>query len=265
MLSFDTDVLPAIHSAVVAEIAWTQGGLPDAQPVTPLVLAGQPTLALPYAYEEFAHMVGASPVVVLTLSDPRMTGSGWRPMAIMGKPRLVMDPDGDVFTEQLLDQELRKYPPSRALADSPLLRREHWWYLPRLLVLVEDATAVPIPARTLPGHLLLAVESEYGLAVDTVQTEPAPSPAPCVQVTSLSGGHLPDGAAALLGHDFSVPDLERWTPWVTRGRLGGHTFLVTQWPDRTTLEPTLGVWQRLRRHQQLEKDCRRALDADADS
>jgi hypothetical protein len=66
----------------------------------------------------------------------------------------------------------------------------------------------------------------------------------------------------LLGHDFAVPDLERWTPWTTRGwSAADGLFTVEQRPARTSLEPPLGVWQRLRRQRELERACRRALDS----
>ncbi|NED95794.1 pyridoxamine 5'-phosphate oxidase family protein [Phytoactinopolyspora alkaliphila] len=258
MLS-NVEVQRAIQSATVAEIAWTEAGRPDVHPVTPLVLAGQPVLALPFAYEDLARVLAASPDAALTLTDTRMTGSSWRSLAITGKPRLVADRDGDVFSAQLLDQELRKYPPSRALADSPLLRREHWWYLPRLLILLDDASSAPLPPRVSPTHQVLAVVSHHRLVVDTVDVASSTGDAAALTLRSLAGDELPEGTAALLGHDFSVPDLERWTPWVTRGHLESGTIRVTDRPSRTTLEPVPGVRQRLRQQRQLEKACRRAI------
>jgi hypothetical protein len=226
--------------------------------VTPLLLREQPAVALPYAQQALARRLAAAPALALLVSDDRMTGSGWQPVAVTGRPRLLADRDGKLFTDQLLEQELRKYPPSRALADSVLLRREHWWYLPRLIVTLEPDSVTAVGARAGGQGEVLAVVDEAGqLAVDTVRGDD--EVAGQRRLTSLHGRDLPSGAAVLLGHDFSVPDLERWTPWHSRGWLAGAHLTVEQRPERTSLEPPPGLWRRLRRQQQLERACRRAL------
>lgn len=256
----DIDTRLAIRAAAIGELAWLDPtGRPDAHPVTPLLLGDDPAVAYPYADLALARRVAAAPAVALVLSDDRMAGRGWRPAAVTGRPRLVEDRDGALFTDQLLDQELRKYPPARALIDSLLLRREHWWYVPRLVVVLADAAATPVGVRTGGAGELLAVAAEGQLSVDTVRR--ALEGSGRVRVTSLAGREPARGPAVLLGHDFSVPDLERWTPWTTRGwSAADGLFTVEQRPDRTGLAPPLGLWQRLRRQRELERACRRALD-----
>lgn len=242
----------------MAELSWvTSSGGPDALPVTPLLLGDQPALAYPYAYTRLAREIAAAPAVALTLSDPRMTGGGWRALAATGHGSLVEDPEGEVFRARLLREELRKYPPSRTLADSVILQREHWWYLPRLIVLLDLRSPMPVEPRTEEGHQVLTVWDGDLLHVDTVRVSEAGSDR--LKLTSLSGRPTPDGAAALLGHDFSVPDLERWTPWVSRGTVAGDVLSVTDRPARTTLEPDLSLRQRYRRQRDLEKACRANL------
>jgi hypothetical protein len=258
-VDIDPNVRQSITAATVGELTWLgPDGRPQARPVTPLLLDGAPAVALPYADAALARRVAAAPRAALVVSDDRLTGRGWWPVAVTGRPRLIEDPDGTLFTGRLLGQELRKYPPARALADSPLLRREHWWYLPRLVVVLEVAAVTPVAARPGGRGEVLAVAEPAGrLAVDTVRCDEA-GPGR-LRVTSLVGRAPADGPAVLLGHDFSAPDLERWTPWTTRGRLADGVLAVEERPDRTGLEPPYGLWRRLRRHRDLARACRRAL------
>jgi hypothetical protein len=259
-MSVDIETRRAIRAAAVGELAWLdRAGRPDACPVTPLLLGDEPAVAYPYGEAELARRVAAAAAVALVVSDDRMTGRGWQPVALTGRPRLVEDRDGALFADRLLDQELRKYPPARAFADSPLLRREHWWYVPRLIVVVEGAVAAPVGPRPAGAGQLLAVAGDPDrLYVDTVSC--AEEGSGWLRVTSLAGRSPASGPAVLLGHDFSAPDLERWTPWTTRGWLADQLLTIEQRPGRTTLEPPLGLWRRLRRQRRLELACRRALD-----
>lgn len=257
----DTDLERAVRAAGVAELCWTgedPGAPPGAAPVTPLLLGGEPAVAFPYAEATRARQVAAAATVALVISDDRMTGQGWRPLVVTGRPRLIPDRDGELFCDRLLDQELRKYPPARALIDSPLLRREHWWFLPRLIVAIEVSSQQPVGVRGGGrGEVLAVVPALAELAVDTVT--PQERAADHVRVSSLAGGWPPAGPAVLLGHDFSVPDLERWTPWVTSGWWREGVVTVVQQPERTELEPTPGLWRRWQRQRRLERGCRRGL------
>lgn len=239
----------------MAELTWVNAtGVPDALPVTPLLWGDQPVVAYPYAYADLARQVASSAAVALTLSDSRMTGSGWRAITATGHARLIEDPQGEAFRDHLLREELRKHPPSRTLADSVMLQREHWWFLPRLIVVLELGPPMPVEPRDDQNCQVLSIWDGYLLHVDTVRvTDAGPDR---LKLTSLAGRPPLDGPAVLLGHDFSVPDLERWTPWVTRGTVTGDMLSVTEWPERTTLQPNLTLRQRYRRQRDLEKACR---------
>ncbi|WFE45916.1 pyridoxamine 5'-phosphate oxidase family protein [Verrucosispora sp. WMMD1129] len=256
-----TDVRRAIQAATVGELAWLdRAGLPQARPVTPLLLDDRPAVAFPYAEVSFARRLAAAPVAALVVSDDRLTGRGWRPVAATGRPRLTEDRDGTLFAEQLLNQELRKYPPARALIDSPLLRREHWWYLPRLIVVLDVVTTIEVGARVGGvGEVLAVARDDQQLYVDSV-TRPDREGSRAVRVESLAGRVPANGPAVLLGHDFAAPDLERWTPWTTRGELTDGLLTVTAAPTRTAAAPPLGLWRRLTRQRRLARACQDALN-----
>ncbi|MCP2252155.1 hypothetical protein LY13_000894 [Prauserella aidingensis] len=179
----------AWRRAVTAELCWTNpDGTPAAIAVTPVVRgAGSavPTLcaALPYARADEVAGLREADAAVFAVTDsrslpgdagvPEAAGTGFAGsadgapvrtgVAASAAVRIVDDLDGELFTDELLDQELVKYPPSRALADSVLLRRENWWWLPRIVVELTGPAAdagsagtMPLPARTDPTrHALL--------------------------------------------------------------------------------------------------------------
>jgi hypothetical protein len=234
-------------------MAWLGGdGRPDALPATPLLLDDAPAVAYSYAYRALALRIATSPSVAIIASDPRMTASGWEPVAVVGKPRLIEDPDGVFVAEKILSQELRKFPPSRAFVDSIMLRTENWWYVPRLIIVLDRVTAIGVAARSTADQVL-AVRGSDGLFVDTVSVQDSSTDER--QVTSLRDQTAPPGPAVLLGHDFSEPDLERWTPWVTRGHLSDGVLRVDERPDRTSLEPVPKLRERYRRHRELKRAC----------
>ncbi|WP_081788683.1 hypothetical protein [Candidatus Blastococcus massiliensis] len=224
--------------------------------VVPLVLEGRPAVALPWAQWETARAVGAAGEAALALSDPRLTGSAWRPMVLSGRPRLIEDGDGDLFGEHLLDQELRKFPPSRALADSVMLRREHWWYLPRLVIVLEDVRAGALRPREGPMDVVLGVD-DGGLHVTTARVADWDAD-PLV----LSGGPVPQqGPAVAIGQEFSVPDVERWTVHTTTGRYADGRLAEVSSSGPRQLEPVPGLLARVRRQRALERACTSALRA----
>ena len=251
-----TNALAAVRSAGLAELVWRapDGGPPDAVGVVPLVLGDQPAVALTWAHEATARAVAASAEVALVLSEPRLAGPSWEPLVLRGRTTLVEDGDGRLFTEQLLEQELRKHPPSRGLADSTLLRREHWWYLPRLVLLLDPLAVARGSAREGPGDAVLAVDDD-GLHVDVVHVQDWTR-----DPLALAGG--PDehrGPAALVGQEVAVPDAERWSVHRTPGTYAdGHLSVTPPAPDRR-LEPVPGLLARVRRQRTLERACVRAL------
>nr|MDT0659936.1 pyridoxamine 5'-phosphate oxidase family protein [Micromonospora sp. DSM 115978] len=262
-MDVDDDTRRAIQAATVGELAWLDAaGQPQARPVTPLLFGNRPAVAFPYADAAEARRLSTAPLAALVVSDDRLTGRSWRPLAVIGRPHLTEDRDGTLFADRLLSQELRKYPPARALIDSPLLRREHWWYLPRLVLSIDAAAVVAVGARAGGAGEVMAVgAADRRLYVDTVDGTAGGGGQ--IRVTSHTGRRPPTGPAVLLAHDFSVPDLERWTPWTTHGWLADGALTVERAAERTALAPPLGLWRRLTRHRRLGRACRHALASDA--
>ena len=245
-----------VRAAGLAELVWraADGGPPHAAGVVPLVLGDQPAVALTWAHEATARAVAAAGEAALVLSELRMAGPAWEPVVVAGRVTLVEDGDGSLFRSQLLEQEVRKHPPSRALVDSPLLRREHWWYLPRLVVLVEPQRAHPVRAREDEHDAVLAVD-DHGLDVGVVRVRDwADDP------LVVTGGPLERrGPAVLVGQEVAAPDAERWSVHRTTGTYAdGRLSVATPAPDRR-LEPVPGLLARLRRQRTLERACVRAL------
>lgn len=252
----------AISASSLAEVSWTEAGEPQVRGVVALERDDRPVLAFTYADADVARSVASSPRVVLTLTEPRSTGRSFRPLLLLGRPRLAEDPTGDLFTTDLVVQELRRYPPSRTLADSPLLMRENWWYLPRLIVELDVDAVRPIAARedAARDHLLV-VGGEDGPAVAVVTLEDAPRGdvvGTDVRLGTASPSPAP-GSAVLFGHDASFPDLEQWSQWRFRGRWDGTHLHVEDAPARTGLGPTPGLVQRWRRQRDLERRCVAAI------
>ena len=292
------EAMGAVGAACLGEVGWVGPSGAYALAVVPLVLGGRPAVALPYAWAEVVRPLAATGWAVLSLTDPRMTGPRWRSCALAGRTTLVDDVDGAVLVEQLLDQELRKHPPSRVLADSPLLRRENWWYLPRVLVQLEVTRCDPLPPRTDPSAEAVLVTSRTdGVPRADVVTVPdwAARPLP---VRAVDRGGLPvrdgrtgtgDGerpsrpggggptrsarataggpaTAALLATDASVPDVERWPQHLLVGRWrgsgAGGELAVTAGPAGPPhLPPPLGLMARWRRQRDLERACREGIAA----
>lgn len=253
-----TDLIASLRAAGLGELVWSaaENVPPLAIGVVPLLLGDVPAVALPWAYEEQARAAAGSSSMALVLSEPRLAGPSWQPVAALGRPRLVEDNDGALFVEQLLDQELRKHPPSRALVGSPILRREHWWYLPRLILMIESPQVVGVGRRDGPLDAVLAVQ-DGGLQVSTVHVRAWDD-----DPISLSGSAVgAAGPAALVGQEVSEPDAERWTVHVTRGRCSDGHFTVDEPRQNRQLEPVPGLRARVRRQRELERACVKALRA----
>jgi hypothetical protein len=253
-----TTLAAAVRAAGLAELVWSSGeaAAPQAIGVVPLLLGEQPAVALPWAYAEQARAAAAAPSAALVLSEPRLAGPAWQPLAAMGCLTLVEDGEGELFTERLLEQELRKHPPARAFADTPLVRREHWWYLPRLVLLLESLRVEPVGRREGPLDAVLAVDAGE-LQVTTVRVQQWD-----VDPLEPVGGPSVAGPAVLVGQEVSVPDAERWTVHVTAGHyVEGRLVDVVPAPTRE-LERVPGLRARVRRHRDLERACVRALRAE---
>jgi hypothetical protein len=245
-----------LSASSLAEVSWVVAGLPRVHGVVPLVHDDVPVLAFTYADEDLAREVAGCPVVALSLTEPRSTGTAFRPLVLVGSPRLIEDPSGDLFATDLLPQELRCYPPSRLLADSPLLQREHWWYLPRLLVEIDVDAVVQVSAREAPSrdHLLVVAGADGPVVRVARVANGDPE-----LVSLVSEDPPPPGPAVLFGQDASFPDLEQWTQWNYRGQWDGAGMQVDEAPARIGLGRPPGLIQRWRRQRDFERRCVAAI------
>lgn len=259
------DELPAVwRRATGCEVCWLdRSGNPSALATVPLVDGEVPCVALPYCLASTAAGLRAAGQVAFAVTDSRSLPHGADGTAVIGTVTVGEDISGDHFVTDLLDQELLKYPPSRALADSLLLRRENWWWLPRVLVRLDRVdAAVPLPPRRDASRDALLVRDDgRGLRLDVAS---APDwDAATVALRTPSGGSLRgDGAPTVaLGHDHT-PDRERWESWSRRGELRGDVLAVTEREGRPGLDAApLRLLERLRRQRALERGCRAGIAA----
>jgi hypothetical protein len=252
----------ALCCSVTAEALFTTpDGRVDAAVVHPLELDGEPLIALPFARRALAESLGAARSVALVGSDSRLVLRGWAPGAAVGTVGVTADLGGRWFTEELLEEELRRYPPSRLLADSLMQRREHWWYLPRLVcrlegVVLESRVAARDDPRTTG---VLAWDAADGLHADTVEV--AGLETERVTVRSLARATIAGASdpACLLLHDFSVPDLEQRSSLTAQGRLEGDRLVVEHRRGALGLPPPAGLRRRWRDARAFARDCRREV------
>lgn len=250
---------PLLHAAAraaVALVGWRDASRRlQAHALVPLVAGRRLVFALPYTEAALADALAAAPgAAVVVMSDPRLAPP-FASVAGRGRVTVAADPRGERFEAELLAQQLRKHPPSRVLLDSPLLRREHWWYLPRLLVGLEpDATWPVEPLGGDTGTLLW--DEAGGLAAATVAVDGWDRD----DVTLRGSGDVPDAAEALLvSHDFAVPDRERTATLLLRGAVSGGRLSVIERVGERHLPRPPGLLARIRRQRDLERRCRSAL------
>jgi hypothetical protein len=251
------DVTAVVSASSLGELCWVDTtGRPQARGVVALVRGERPVLAFTYADEPVAREVARADRVALALTETRSTGRGFRPVLVTGGSRLVEDPTGDLYLEDLVVQELRRYPPSRLLADSPLLMREHWWYLPRLLVEIDVDAVESMPLRSAThDHVLVVADG----TTPVVRLAGVRSRSNDRLDVDVEGRPAPAGPAVLFGQDASFPDLEQWVQWRYRGVWDGTSLAVEEAPARTGLGRMPGLLQRWRRQRALERACVQAI------
>lgn len=246
-----------VGASSLAAACWVDAeGRPQARGVVALLREERPVLAFTYADERVAREISRSSSVALALSEPRSTGDAFRPTLAVARPTLLEDPIGDVYVAELVTQELRRYPPSRLYADSPLLMREHWWYLPRLVVELEVEQVEPLPARA-DGLDHLLVVADAGRPV--VRAAGIRARTDDRLELDVEGEAPVAGPAVLFGQDASFPDLEQWSQWSYRGSWDGSVMVVAEAPAHPGLGRPPGLLRRWRRQRDLQRRCVRAI------
>jgi hypothetical protein len=244
------ELVTAWRQAQLAELVWDTPDGPDATVVVPLTDEGIACVALPFDQLARAEALAAAGGAVASVSDPAL-GGGAEPLRVRVRVTREDDLSAERFEDsKLLLQELAKHPPSRRRLDSILLRREHWWFLPRILLHLEPIDA-PEPLE--PTGALLAHRSAEGLELTTVRVTQRSSERLILEGAARSG------PAVLLEHGAEAPDLERRWTFRRYGRLEGDSLLVTReesW-GRSDRAPTL--MQRIRDERALERGCREGL------
>ncbi len=250
-------VARAVGNSSVAEIAWVAGDLtPRVRGVVALLRGDRPALAFTYADELLARSLGEASSAVLSLTERRATGGEFASLVLRGRPTLVEDPTGERFVEDLVVQELRRYPPSRVFADSPLLMREHWWYLPRLIVEIDVDSVEPVEPRVEPhDHLLVVADGD-----EPVVCVARPGEQTGERLGVEVVGHTPPaGPAVVFGQDATFPDLDQWAQWRWTGTWDGAALVAAEEPPCTGLGRPLGLMQRWRRQRAFERRCTEAI------
>jgi hypothetical protein len=252
--SWDAAALAAV--AVVGE-----DGVPAPEPVVPLV-NGAVGFALTFDRAPLARLLATTGSATLATWDSRLALRGWAPLAADVRVAVVADLEGRWIDDGWLDPLLRAHPPSRTRLDTPLQRREHWWYVPRWLVRVSSVERVwPLARRAGPSSGLLAWRHDDGAAGSTVvevgdwDTDP-------LRLTPLGGGTLDMRVrASVLARDVRTPDLDHDVALTVRGRLDGDRLHVDSRAGRAELGRAPSLRQRLAAARSLERDCRRGLAA----
>jgi len=251
----------AADATVVAELLYARpdGGI-GAVTVTPLVADDRVVVALPFADRVLAEELAEADHVAMVLSDDRMALRGWEPLAVAARVEVDPDVEGHRFTDEFLDEELRKHPPSRVLADALRDRRDNWWYLPRLLCrIIPTGGSRTIGPRSDPTTGVLAWVSADGMDVESVEVTDADEHT--LRIRALSGREVRGAGepALLFRHDYSQPDLERRSQRHETGRLDGAALRDVTREGELALPDPPGLLERVRRHRALSKTCRREL------
>ena len=277
-MSTRADLVNAAAASGRAALVWlTPAGRLDAATVTPLRFRDTIAFALAFDRTPLARALSSARAAALAVNDDRLVSTGWTPMVGSVDLDVVEDRDGAWLANGLLDQELRRYPPARQLIDTPILRREHWWYVPRWIVSVTGARGVrPVEPVMGPCGGVVAVADAGSILLASATVDPASR-----RLSGMPPGFA-DGVVLFHGHGAAGPGLERtgeWTLWYTvaapedtpsqRGETSGQPDARgAASPDLRVLDergaPTLrdpdSLVARLRRHWRLQRRCRLALE-----
>ncbi|MFA9444755.1 hypothetical protein [Egicoccus sp. AB-alg6-2] len=242
-------LVSAWRAAPFAEIAWIdEHGRLDAATVVPLTQRDHPAVALTYDRVEVGQALARAQAVLLSVTSP-VLGGGNTPVSAWAHVSVHEDPRGQEFQEQLLPQELAKHPPARRFADSMLLRSEHPWYLPRVLIRATRLEEI----QTHPFRDALALSAPGGAGMATTVDLEGDGEAAGIR------SPLPDGPVVILQHGADLPGLDQpwWRRW--RGEIRDGALVTEEFAERPQhLEP-LGVWRRWRDQVAFEKACRAGI------
>ena len=206
--------LEAADRSAVAVFAFRDGrGRPMAWPVTPYVDGDRIVVTSTLAYIRKAEHVRRDARVALLAAGVHTTG----------RATVRADVSGDEFVSRFLSQELRKYPPARALVRVPLHRRLFSWYFGRVLL---EFAPLDIVERPGEDRCTLAVLDGGGFPSIVPIAEPASGAAAFAPVGPEPGGcvSLPNGPATLLVHE--EPTMADLRQMVLRGEVTGGAFYV---------------------------------------
>lgn len=255
-MSTGDGLLRAVRGCAAVEVVWPDAGGLRVRSEPAVVDHGSVVLLLTAdAFRDAASLAAAHDVVVAA-TDARGAPPGWRPAAATASTRV--EPLGTGWADgPLLPALVTRDPVARALVGSLLLRREHWWAVPRHLVRLHVTSVLaPPPPRGSSDVLVAAlVGAEVRLlgVAATAEEEGAVLLAPRASLSPA-----PDGAAVLAVRTAlpSLPGAERVE--VLRGRLDGARIVDVQRSGRIDPAPD-GLLSRWRGERALARACRTAL------
>jgi hypothetical protein len=243
-LTSSTDVhqaLPAIDDATVAIFAFhDQHGHPTAWPMTPYRDGGTAAVTSTLAFMQKTVSIRRDGRVALL-------AGGWH---LTGHARVRADISGDEFAARFLEQELRKYPPTRDLVGIPLHRWLFSWYFGRVIMEFTPESARPVAGS---DAATIISNDAAGFPVITPITPP--------DRTTKSfpvdpPAELADGPATVLMHvEASDTDLRQLHLY---GRLRSGTFSVQRRAGSLDAAPTSGWWGTVRQQWEFHRRAREA-------
>lgn len=247
--------------SAVGELCWDAPGGPAGIPVVPLLRGETPCVALPLAHLDAVSSLPDRAVFCVT--DAARGGEA--ALALSGRIEVLLDLDGSVFGEELIEQEVVKHPPTRLRAGSLMARKENWWWVPRAVVaLVEIERVRELPARSRPEDALLVRAADGGVRVDVVTSPVWPDrPGQTVELWSRDGSALEGGGErALVFSHYASPDLERWERWDRAGTLTGEALALSSATGAPVASPApFGLVERYRNHREVMRACKEGIAA----